>query len=83
MQFFIIEKASKHQIKIIEEKFNFYLKSTEFEDFKKNQIESFNKSNKSLKILETKVDTNHEELWDCFNDTVKGLGKFLSKFLQK
>ena len=71
-----LEKASKHKIKLLEEKFNYYLKSIDFEIFKKSQCDVHKKISSELKQIDANQNKKYNELFSLYNTAVKDLGKF-------
>jgi hypothetical protein len=67
----ILDKASKHKVKVLEDKFEFFLQKVDFELFKQLQLESNEKLNSQLESADQRISSVYAELFNIFDVSIK------------
>lgn len=67
----ILDKASKHKLKILEDKLEHFLQKSDFETFKQSQLEANEKFDALFLSTDKRITSVYNELFDIFNLSIE------------
>lgn len=67
----ILDKASKHRVKLLEDKLAEFVLKIDFDEFRKSNTELLTKLESDFLMLCSKVDANYEDLYEVFHTTMR------------